>query len=110
MSLFDTIRMYWWIKEEIQRDRDTLAGVPRSRPRERRLRQLTLYTRILVIHRPSKDSYGKIVCVGCILQEDWKIEYSESPCEHVALIAFAYADRPGFNPEWTKPYAWAVAP
>lgn len=112
MSKFDLVRMYWFAMDEISKDRDTYAGLPRSRARERRLRQLTLYDRMLTIHRPLGVQGGRVVCTGCVKIDILlnRTEYYAAPCEHVALIVHAYSDRPGFDPEWTKPYAWAVSP
>lgn len=113
MSKFDQVRMYWWVLEQIHRDRDTLAGVPRSRSRERRLRDMIGHLRALEIHKPQTGPDGGTVCSGCLVPAgDFadRTRWLPAPCEHVALIAFVYSDRPGFDPEWIKPYAWAVAP
>jgi hypothetical protein len=112
MSYYDVVRMYWFVHSEITKDRDTLAGVPRSRSRERRLRDMVQHLRTLEIHRPAKEG-SRMVCHGClVLVADLsdRTRYLDGPCEHVALIAFVYSDRPGFDPEWIKPYAWAVSP
>jgi len=86
------ILAHTWLKDQVQRDRDTLDGVPSNPHKDRRLRSLAMADRVLSMFTPHECSELD----PC------------TPCEYIALLAYTYSDRPGYNPAWAKEYDWGI--
>jgi hypothetical protein len=98
--------MYDWLVHQVQADADTLEGVPKGPHRSRALRRLVMHRRILEVHKPRTDDAGVDVCDACSWLNVGMSVNAYAPCEHLALLAFTYADRPGYHPRWAHGYVW----
>lgn len=96
--------MYEWLRRQVDLDDQEALT-------EWEQREVTLKRRLLEIHQPQKDALGVLVCLPCSEYRPHLLEVvaAYAPCEHLALLAYTYAERAGYADIWLDGYAWDLA-